>query len=241
MIRLVRVSFGAQRPGRGIHQVSLHLPKEAMGFVVGPMGAGKTLVARLCAGWLLPDEGNVLIEGRDTKDMRGAELRRLRRAMGIASGDLPLLDTRSVLDNVVAPLDVRGVRWRRAVGAALRTLEALGVLNLASARPLELSLGERSLVVLARAAAARPPILVADEPLEILPPDHATLAMDLLADLVSAGSCVLVTSRSRTHAPAGARVWSLNEGVIGPYELAAPKGGSRASSLVEALLGRGQT
>ncbi|MBN1423237.1 ATP-binding cassette domain-containing protein [Candidatus Fermentibacteria bacterium] len=241
MIRLIKVSFGAQRPNRGIRQVSLHVPRGTMGLIVGSMGAGKTLVLRLCAGWSLPEEGSVLIDGRDTKEMSGTQLRRLRRTMGIASMDLPLLDTHSVLDNVGAALEVRGIRQRAAVRAALRTLETLGVLSLASARPPDLSSGERRLVALARATAARPPIVLADGPLETLPPEYVSNAVDLLSDLVSAGSCVLMSSRSGAHVPEGARVWLLRDGTIGPYQEAASQVGVHTSSLVEALLKGGWT
>ena len=61
MIRLSQVSVSSRRRGRVIQGVSLHLPDDSVGFLAGPMGAGKSLILRLCAGELLPDDGHVVV------------------------------------------------------------------------------------------------------------------------------------------------------------------------------------
>jgi len=234
MIRLVRASYGS--PRRVVQNVSLHLPRGSVGLLAGPMGAGKTLILRLCAGALLPDDGSVLIDGVDTRTMRGRTRQRVRQVTGFISADLPLQQTRTVVENLTTSLELRGMRWTRAVRAALRALDALDALSLAHARPTELSSGERQLVIIARALVHRPVLVFADEPMASLPSSYGDRVKALLSDLASQGSSVLMASRAANLAPRDARVWPLIGGVIGPYEVAAQKADMPSSALVDALL-----
>jgi ABC-type lipoprotein export system ATPase subunit len=234
MIRLVRVSYGS--PRRVLQNVSLHLPRGSAGVLVGPMGSGKTLILRLCSGSLLPDDGSVLVGGSDTRTMRGRAQQRMRQATAFITTELPLQPTRTVLQNITTPLELRGTQRTRAVRAALRALDALDALSLAKAWPAELSSGERQVVVIARALAQRPLLVLVDEPMAALPSCHGERLMTLLSDLSAQGSSVLMASRDAELAPRDARIWQLRGGTVGPCEVIPHRVDAPRSALVDVLL-----
>ena len=237
MIRCTRVSCGSGRGDRGLRGVSLHLPKGSMGFVVGPSGACKTLLLQLCYGEFTPERGTVLIDGIDTKDMRGRSLRRMRRAIGYITPGIPLLEHRSILDNVLVPFELRRMGWRRSVRASLETLDRLGMLHLAHVYPGDLSAGERALAMIARAVAHRPGLVLVDDLLPVLPESVPCRVVSEFSDMVLRGSAVLVATRAVAHAPPGTRVWQLRDGIVDAYDTVPPRPTARQSAVLTALLG----
>jgi osmoprotectant transport system ATP-binding protein len=137
--------------------------------LVGRSGAGKTTILKLVNRLLLPDEGAVLVEGRDTREW---EPIRLRRRVGYVLQDVGLFPHMSVADNVaVAP---RLERWpAERIGPRVdELLELVGLAPGEFARrwPDELSGGQRQRVGVARALAVDPPVLLMDEPFGALDP-----------------------------------------------------------------------
>ncbi len=234
MIRLVRVSHGA--PRRILQHVSLHLPGGWLGVITGGVGSGKTLILRLCAGAVLPDEGSVVIDGIETAEAGRRQQRRLRLNTGLISADLPLQDGFTVVENCLFSLALRGIGGRRALRAALRTLDALDALELAHAFPRELSAGQRQLALIARALAPRPRIVLADEPVALLSPPLQVQVMALLDDHARRGGTVLIASRDPTTAPPNARLWRLEGRTVGPPQVVGPESTPSRSALLRALL-----
>jgi osmoprotectant transport system ATP-binding protein len=137
--------------------------------LVGRSGAGKTTLLKLVNRLLLPDEGAVLVEGRDTREWESI---RLRRRVGYVLQDVGLFPHLNVANNVaVVP---RLERWPAARTAArveeLLELVGLGAPQLATRWPDELSGGQRQRVGVARALAVDPPVLLMDEPFGALDP-----------------------------------------------------------------------
>jgi osmoprotectant transport system ATP-binding protein len=137
--------------------------------LVGRSGAGKTTILKLVNRLLLPDEGAVVVEGRDTREW---EPIRLRRRVGYVLQDVGLFPHMSVADNVaVAP---RLERWKaeRISSRVSELLELVGLepRQFAARWPDELSGGQRQRVGVARALAVDPPVLLMDEPFGALDP-----------------------------------------------------------------------
>jgi ABC-type lipoprotein export system ATPase subunit len=165
--------------------------------VTGPSGSGKTTLLHLLAGLELPDAGTVTVDGTDLTALDRTARAALRRAkiayVGQQAGLVPHL---SALENVELALALRGIEETRP--AALQALEAVGLGERATQRVARLSQGERARVAIARAVAARPKLLLADEPTSRLDGANAIAVAVLLARLArDTGAAVLCS----THDP----------------------------------------
>jgi osmoprotectant transport system ATP-binding protein len=136
--------------------------------LVGRSGAGKTTVLKLVNRLLLPDEGAVLVEGRDTREW---EPIRLRRRVGYVLQDVGLFPHLNVANNVAVVPRLEGWPPAKTDERVLELLELVGLGGqLATRWPDELSGGQRQRVGVARALAADPPVLLMDEPFGALDP-----------------------------------------------------------------------
>jgi ABC-type lipoprotein export system ATPase subunit len=165
--------------------------------LTGPSGSGKTTFLHVLAGLELPDAGYVQVGGVDLRslDRTGrAALRRDRIAyVGQQAGLVPHL---SALENVELVLALRGQPDGRS--AALRALGAVGLSERATQRVARLSQGERARVAIARAAASRPALLLADEPTSRLDGANAISVAILLGRLARETGAAVVCA---THDP----------------------------------------
>jgi osmoprotectant transport system ATP-binding protein len=149
--------------------LDLVIDRGAVLALVGRSGAGKSTVLRLVNRLLLPDTGTVLVEGRDTRDWDAIAL---RRRTGYVLQDVGLFPHLTIEDNVtlVPRLQGAAVEERRVRAAELLALVGLPAAEYAQRWPRELSGGQRQRVGVARALAARPPVLLMDEPFGALDP-----------------------------------------------------------------------
>jgi ABC-type branched-subunit amino acid transport system ATPase component len=190
-----------------VDDVDMHLAPGARHALVGPNGAGKTTLLHLLAGTLRPSGGRIVFAGRDITHLKPAQ----RARLGIARTfqHPAILDSLSTLDNVVvaawrhtggrAPWGP--VRYRSLVGHCRHQLAQLGLADVAAQAAGTLSHGTRRLLELAMALAARPRLLLLDEPaagledadlqrlqavLRGLPPETAVVLVEHNLDLVTA-------------------------------------------------------
>jgi ABC-type lipoprotein export system ATPase subunit len=163
--------------------------------VTGPSGSGKTTLLHLLAGLELPDEGEVVVDGIELSalDRAGrAEVRRTRLAfVGQTLGLVPFLGAR---ENAELGLELRGL----AAGGVAAALEAVGLAEHAERPVAELSAGQRERAAIARALAARPLVLVADEPTARLDTANALALGTLLAELARTTGTTVICA---THDP----------------------------------------
>jgi cell division transport system ATP-binding protein len=163
-------------------------------FVTGHSGAGKSTLLRLIHLSERPTRGTVLVEDRNLAKVRGGQVALHRRKVGVVHQDHRLLMERSVFDNVALPLLIAGLP-AADIGRRVRvTLEKLGLGAREKALPRQLSTGEQQRVGIARAVAAQPRLLVADEPTGNLDPTLAGEIMTLFESLPALGTTVLVAS-----------------------------------------------
>ena len=184
---LRRTSFRGPHPElRAVRDVTLAIEAGRTVGVVGESGSGKSTLGRMALAMLQPTEGTVLIDGVDPSAVRGRERRMLRRKVqGIFQDPTSALNPRqSVGDSIAESLIVGGYR-----GAELRErtdalLELVGLDPRRSGdRPRQFSGGQRQRVVIARALAAEPSALIADEPVSALDVSVQAQVLNLFRDL----------------------------------------------------------
>ena len=134
------------------------VPEGTFAAVVGPSGCGKSTLTRLVAGLMTPDEGEVWLHGERVKGPR--------KTVGMAFQNPVLLEWRTILDNVILPLEIVAPRMPRAdrVARAMELLEMVGLVGFENKRPSELSGGMRQRASLCRSLVHKPDVLIMDEP-----------------------------------------------------------------------------
>jgi putative ABC transport system ATP-binding protein len=166
--------------------------------VIGPSGTGKTTLLHLLAGLELPSAGSVAVDGAEVSSLdrsARAVFRRDRVALvGQEPGLVPFLTAR---ENVELGLTLRGVASVETETRSRDALAAVGLAARAEARVDHLSSGERERVAVARAVAARPTLLLADEPTARLDRQTAVAIGRLLRDVARSGAAVVCA----THDP----------------------------------------
>ena len=139
--------------------------------VCGQSGSGKSVLLRLIAGLMLPDEGSVRIFGRDTREVGGGELIALRKRMSMMFQSYALLDSLTVEQNIAFPLlENTSLGHKKVFGLVRELLEELDLGQAGEKMPGELSGGMKKRVSLARAVITNPEVVLFDEPTTGLDP-----------------------------------------------------------------------
>ena len=193
VLQITDLSF-AYDDRQALDGVSLAVrPGEMLG-VIGPNGSGKSTLLRTVSGVLRPYSGHVAVDGQDIAAISRAELAR-RVAVVPQNPSLPESFTAReiVILGRTPHLRLLQSEGPRDFAVVRRAMEACGVWELAERRVGELSGGERQRVVIARALAQEPRLLMLDEPTSHLDISHQTTILDLVASLVrEQGLAVLV-------------------------------------------------
>ena len=181
--------------------------------IVGKSGSGKTTLLSLMAGLDLPTEGEVLCEGVSTAQMKLEQYRREKVAVIYQSFRLfPLL---TVAENVMYPMELRGMKAKEAKGRAAQLVERVGLPAEALDRyPTMLSGGEQQRVAIARALGMDTKILLADEPTGNLDTANGENIFSILQGLAHEfGYCVVLVTHDQGLAERADRVLELRDGV----------------------------
>ena len=138
--------------------LDVSVPEGTFAAVVGPSGCGKSTLTRLVAGLLKPDEGEVWLHG---ERVRGP-----RKTVGMAFQNPVLLEWRTILENVILPLEIVATSMSQAdrVNRAMELLDMVGLTGFENKRPSELSGGMRQRASLCRSLVHKPDVLIMDEP-----------------------------------------------------------------------------
>ncbi len=142
--------------------VSMDIQKGEFISLLGPSGCGKTTLLRVIADLLCPTSGEITVGGVSPKEAR------LKQRYGIVFQSAVLYDWRTVLKNVMLPLEVMHIPKQERKKRAMQMLELVGLEKFANSYPPELSGGMQQRVGIARALAIKPEILLMDEPFSAL-------------------------------------------------------------------------
>ncbi len=184
MIRLIDVGKRFAGPGvAALDGVSLDIAEGEIFGVIGQSGAGKSTLIRLINALERPSTGRVEVDGIDVAALSPADLRALRRRIGMIFQNFGLLSSRTVSGNVAFPLELIGVPRDERDARVGALLERVGLTDHAAKYPAQLSGGQKQRVGIARALATDPQILLCDEATSALDPETTRSVLVLLRDL----------------------------------------------------------
>lgn len=209
-----------------VTDINLEIQNGEFVFLVGPSGAGKSTILRLVAREYLSTSGKVIINDVDLAKMKPDHILAYRRKIGFVFQDFKLLEDRTVLENVALALQVRNVPEKDILKEVERTLKLFEIWDRRFLFPKQLSGGEAQRTAIARAVISKPEIVLADEPTGDLDPQTAWQVLQLLEEVNSWGTTVLMATHNKEIVDSQKkRVISLNAGQIvkdkheGSYEL----------------------
>lgn len=215
MIEFKNVSKKYSKESAALDDVSFHIEKGSFTFLMGPTGSGKTTIFRLIIRDLLPTEGQIILGDLDLLKIPNKKIPHLRRKVGVIFQDLKLLMDRTVLENVILPLQFTGTKDSESKTRAQEILTEVGLGDRLHHFPLQLSGGERQRVAIARALIYDPEVLLADEPTGNLDSDTSFQILDLLQSINKKGTTVfMATHNEQMQEKADNRVIILKEGKI---------------------------
>ncbi|MFZ5861603.1 MAG: cell division ATP-binding protein FtsE [Nitrospirota bacterium] len=202
------------QPGLPVLQgASLRMERGDLVVVEGPTGAGKSTLLRLVAAIERPETGRIAVGGVEVTGASPAVVAQVRRTLGMLVAGMPLLPRLTVAENVGLALRAVRTPLRDRRVRIYETLKAFDLETRRNEYPDRLSAGEAQCVALARALAARPSVLLADEPTALMDRRRAALVLSVLRDAHARGATVLVTSHDpEAAARLGARRVQLRGG-----------------------------
>ena len=213
--RGVTKTVGSGRGARRvIDDVSLEVDAAEVIAVLGRSGSGKSTLLHLLGGLDRPDAGTIMLAGQNITEQRPRALARTRlRHVGFVFQSFQLIEELSGEENVLLPARLPGA-LRGGEQRARRLIDELGLTEIASRRPHELSGGEQQRLAIARALVNDPEVVLADEPTGNLDQDNGATVLALLRNLTRRAVVIV------THEPEAAgiadRVMHLRDGRLAP-------------------------
>lgn len=176
-----------------LNDVSLAVPDGSSVALMGASGSGKSTLLHCLAGVLVPDSGSVSIDGVNVGDLGDKQRSRLRlKQMGVVFQFGDLVPELTLVENVMLPLQLLGVRQGVARERAMGLLATLGVADIAGSRTGAVSGGQAQRAAVARALVHEPRLVLADEPTGALDSVNAEAVLDALVDLTRRSETTLV-------------------------------------------------
>ena len=206
--------FGQSRTEvRAVDGIDLTVSRGELVLIMGPSGSGKTTLLTMLGGLLRPTSGTIEVDGLEITALPEHRLVQLRRtSIGFVFQSFNLWESLSVLENVELPLNMNGVKGRKARDRASALLIEAGLEDRLNFRSRDLSGGEKQRVSIARALVNEPFILLADEPTANLDSRHGRDVMRLLHDLSRRERAVIVVSHDQRIREVADRVLWLEDG-----------------------------
>ncbi len=197
MISMQNVTKIYENGALGLKDFSVEIEKGEFVFIVGSSGSGKSTFIRTLLKEIEPSTGEVYVDNTALGSLKRKKVPYLRRKIGCVFQDFRLLPSKTVYENVAFAMQVIEASNRNIRRSVPQTLSLVGLHKKANAYPDQLSGGEKQRVAIARAVINKPPILIADEPTGNLDPDTAWEIMELLKEINSRGTTVVMATHAK--------------------------------------------
>lgn len=203
------------KPFTAVKNLSVCFPKVGFVAILGHSGSGKTTLLNMIGGLDHYTEGDLLIEGKSTKDFKDKDWDAYRnRRVGFVFQSYNLVPHLTILQNVEISLQLAGVGAKERAARATEVLEKVGLGEYLKKKPNQLSGGQMQRVAIARALVNNPDIILADEPTGALDSATSTSVMDLIKE-VGKECCVIMVTHNQDLAKEYAdRIITMKDGEI---------------------------
>jgi len=199
---------------RAVDDVSLEIDAGSLVVLRGPSGSGKTTLLSLLGCLSRPSSGSIVFDGRDVSNCSDVELARVRRDIGFVFQHFSLLPKLPVWENVTYPMIPRGIRSTARFEIARDVLQRMGLEHKIYNRPDQLSGGEQQRVAVARAIAAEPRLILADEPTSNLDLSAATELTHLFQEIHATGVTLVFSTHRAELLDLATDVFELEDGEL---------------------------
>ncbi|MDD3428771.1 MAG: ABC transporter ATP-binding protein [Oscillospiraceae bacterium] len=205
---------------RALNGVSLTVNQGEFVAIIGHSGSGKSTFMNMLGCLDVPTEGTYLLNGQDVSDMTDDEQSEIRnREIGFIFQSFNLIQSLTALENVELPLIYRGLGATQRREMALAALERVGIAHRKGHKPSELSGGQQQRVAVARALAAAPPVILADEPTGNLDTKSTKDVLAIIKELHQAGNTVVLITHDDDVARQAQRIVRITDGRIESDEI----------------------
>ena len=166
-----------------LSDVNIHIEKGEIFGIIGHSGAGKSTLLRCINRLEDYEDGSILVEEKEVKDLSENELRFLRKDLGMIFQHFSLLERKTVFENVALPLECFKYSKAEKNKRVNELLELVGIADKKNQKPRNLSGGQKQRVAIARALALNPKVLLCDEATSALDPNTTKSILSLLQDI----------------------------------------------------------
>ncbi len=180
-----------------LRDINLTIEPQEFVVVSGPSGSGKTTLLRLIIKDLEPSRGTISVDGEDITKLSSKHIPRLRRKVGFVFQDFKIIPDKTIWENIALSLEIIGLKKEDMEERIKHLLELIGLPQKGELFPRQLSGGEIQRVTIARAVAAQPAILLADEPTGNLDDETAWGIAKLLQQINELGTTVIIATHNQ--------------------------------------------
>lgn len=217
-IRLVDIKkdyYVDKKPFTAIKHLSLCFPRVGFVSILGESGSGKTTLLNIIGGLDKYTEGDLLINGKSTKDFKDSDWDDYRnKKIGFVFQSYNLIPHLSVVQNVMIPLQLAGVGYKEREEKAKEVLIKVGLGEMMKKKPNELSGGQMQRVAIARALVNNPEIILADEPTGALDSETSVQIMELIKGMASDRCVIMVTHNEKLAKLYSDRIIRMRDGEV---------------------------
>jgi len=206
--------FGSNRV-EALKNVSFSVEAGEYVAIMGESGSGKTTLLNMLAALDKPTAGKVILDGQELSTVKERTLAAFRRKnLGFVFQEFNLLDTFSLKDNILLPLVLSGTDLRTMEERLAPVAGALGIAELLTKYPYEVSGGQKQRAAVARALITEPKLILADEPTGALDSASSSDLLRVFEQINKAGHTILMVTHSTDAASHANRVLFIRDGVV---------------------------
>ncbi len=212
--RIYTTRFGGNQV-HALSDVSFSVEQGEYVAIMGESGSGKSTLLNILAALDKPTKGDVILEGKSLASIKEKEISAFRRDnLGFVFQDFNLLDTFTLQDNIFLPLVLSGKNYREMKNRMRPIAQKLGITEILSKYPYEVSGGQKQRAAIARALITDPKLILADEPTGALDSRSTDSVLKIFSDINKDGQTILMVTHSTKAASHAGRILFIKDGEV---------------------------